>query len=101
MGKVEPLTLSAYETPRFARLAPMLDGKPDFSRITEIDLERLQTEVRLQTSIFDEALSISENMKSSWKGSPIQLFAQLVPLVENFVGSDRLEFSPPMFGLNN
>jgi type III restriction enzyme len=100
MNKVEPLTLSAYDTPRFAHLAPMLDGKPDFERITEIDLERLHTEKRLQTSIFNEALSISGNMKSSWKGSPVQLFTQLVPLVESFIGSDRLEFSPPMFALD-
>lgn len=99
-NKVEPLTLSAYDTPRFAHLAPMLDGKPDFNRITEIDLEKLQTESRLQTSIFNEALSISGGMKSSWKGSPIQLFTQLVPLVESFIGSDRLEFSPPMFALD-
>jgi type III restriction enzyme len=97
LGSVEPLTLSAYETPRFAQLAPILDGKHDFSKIKEIDLERLQGEVRLQTSIFDEALSISANMESRWKGSPVQLFTQLVPLVERFVGSDRLEFSPPLF----
>jgi type III restriction enzyme len=100
LNSVEPLTLSAYETPRFAQLAPILDGKHDFSKIKEIDLERLQREVRLQTSIFDEALSISANMKSSWKGSPIQLFTQLVPLVERFIGSYRLEFSPPMFALD-
>jgi type III restriction enzyme len=99
LNKVEPLTLSAYDTPRFARLAPMLEGKPDFSKITEIDLERLQKEVRLQTSIFDEALSISRNMQASWNGNPVQLFTQLVPLVERFVSSDKLEFSPPLFGL--
>ena len=92
LNKLEPLTLSAYETPRFAQLAPILDGKHDFSKIKEIDLERLQNEVRLQTSIFDEALSISGNMKSSWKGSPAQLFTQLVPIVERFMSSSRLEF---------
>lgn len=100
LNKVEPLTLSAYETPRFAQLAPILEGKHDFSKIKEIDLEKLQNEVRLQTSIFDESLSILGNMKSSWKGSPVQLFTQLVPLVENFVGSPKLEFSPPMFALD-
>lgn len=100
LNNVEALTLSAYETPRFAQLAPILDGKHDFSKIKEIDLEQLQNEVRLQTSIFDEALSISGNMRSSWKGSPVQLFTQLVPIVEKFIGSDRLEFSPPLFALD-
>lgn len=97
VNEVEPLMLDAYETPRFAQLAPILDGKHDFSKIKEIDLERLRREVRLQTSIFDEALSIAGNMRSSWRGSPAQLFSQLVPIVENFIGSDRLEFSPPLF----
>jgi type III restriction enzyme len=101
LNSVEPLTLSAYETPRFAQLAPILDGKHDFSKIKEIDLERLQKEVRLQTSIFDEALSISANMRSSWKGSPVQLFTQLVPLVERFIGSSRLDFSPPLFATDD
>lgn len=100
LNKVEPLTLSAYDTPRFAQLAPMLDGKPDFSKIKEIDLEKLQTEVRLQTSVFDEALSISRNMTGKWKGSPVQLFTQLVTIVEKFVGSNRLDFSPPLFALD-
>jgi type III restriction enzyme len=100
LNGIEPLTLSAYETPRFAQLAPILDGKHDFSKIKEIDLERLQNEVRLQTSIFDEALSISANMRSSWKGSSVQLFTQLVPIVESFIGSSRLEFSPPLFALD-
>jgi len=98
---VEPLTLSAYETPRFAQLAPILDGKHDFSKIKEIDLEQLQTEIRLQTSVFDEALSISRNMKFSWKGSPVQLFTQLVPIVERFIVSRRLEFSPPLLALDD
>jgi type III restriction enzyme len=101
LNKIEPLTLSAYETPRFAQLAPILDGKHDFSKIKEIDLERLQSEVRLQTSIFDEALSISGNMKGSWKGSPVQLFTQLVPIVERFMDSSMLEFSPPLFALDD
>jgi type III restriction enzyme len=100
LNNVEPLTLSAYETPRFAQLAPILDGRHDFSKIKEIDLERLQNEVRLQTSIFDEALSISASMRSSWRGGPAQLFTQVAPLVEKFIGSGRLEFSPPLFALD-
>jgi type III restriction enzyme len=99
-ASVEPLEISAYETPRMVELAPMMDGKPDFDRMSEINLEKLRSEVRLQRSIFEAALSVFEEMRHSWKGSINDLFAQLVPLVENFMVSDKLQISPPLFGLD-
>jgi len=100
LARVEPLTLSAYETPRIAELAPILDGRPDFERLSSIDLEKLRGEIRLQRSIFDAALTVFEQMKPSWKGGVNSLFSQLVPLVEQFIQSDRLQISPPLFGLD-
>ncbi len=97
---VEPLTISAYDTPRMVELAPMMDGKPDFERMSEINLEKLRSEVRLQRSIFEAALNVFEEMKPNWKGSINDLFAQLVPLVEQFITSDKLQISPPLFGLD-
>ena len=101
LEKVEPLTLSAYETPDFTQLAPIINGRHDFSKIKAIDLEKLYHELRLQTSIFDKAATILAQMKEGWKGSPAQLFAQRVPLVEKFTASDKLEFSPPLFALDD
>ncbi|MCI0336562.1 MAG: hypothetical protein L0226_03215 [Acidobacteria bacterium] len=97
---VEPLTLSASDTPRLVELAPVIEGKHDFSKISEIDLEKLRGEVRLQRSIFESTLSVFEQMRPSWNGSINDLFAQLVPLVEEFIKSDRLQISPPLFGLD-
>ena len=34
--KVNRLVLDAYKTPNIAELAPMIDGKPDFTKLTEI-----------------------------------------------------------------
>ncbi|MGH9841075.1 MAG: restriction endonuclease, partial [Blastocatellia bacterium] len=99
-ARVEPLTLSAYDTPRIAELAPILDGRPDFERLSAIDLEKLRGEIRLQRSIFDAALTVFEQMKPSWKGGINSLFAQLVPLVEQFIQSDNLQITPPLFGLD-
>ena len=38
---VEPLRLNAAETTQLAELAPVVAGQPDFSKISEIDLQRL------------------------------------------------------------
>lgn len=98
LNHVEPLTLSAYETPRFVELAPVIDGKHDLSKISDIDLEKLHSGIRLQRSIFEASLNVFEQMKPNWKGSINQLFAQLVPLVEQFATSRKLQISPPLFG---
>jgi hypothetical protein len=38
---VNRLVLDAYKTPRIAELAPMIDGKPDFTKLKEIHLDEL------------------------------------------------------------
>jgi len=41
LSKTKPLTLDAYETPTIADLAPVIDGKPDVTKLTSIDVEKL------------------------------------------------------------
>jgi type III restriction enzyme len=41
LDSIATLRLDATETPTLAQLAPVVEGKPDVSRITEIDLEGL------------------------------------------------------------
>jgi type III restriction enzyme len=96
----DPLEISAFDTPRIAELAPVIDGKPDFSKASEIDLVRLDREERLQRSIFNVAVRVFDQMKDQWKGDTNHLFAQLVALVEKFIQSEKLVFSPPMFKLD-
>jgi hypothetical protein len=38
MAERNRLVLDAYKTPNIAELAPMIDGKPDFTKLKEIDL---------------------------------------------------------------
>ncbi len=99
LDKVEPLTLNAYDTRELAELAPVIEGKHDVSRLSEIDLETLYAQVRLQSSVFRATLDIFRQIKPDWKGDINALFSQLVPVVERFVVSDKLEISPPMFGM--
>ena len=41
-SKIEPLRLNASDTAQLVELAPVVDGKPDVSKISEIDLQRLR-----------------------------------------------------------
>ncbi|RMG22524.1 MAG: type III restriction endonuclease subunit R, partial [Armatimonadetes bacterium] len=92
--KVDPLTLNAAQTARVAELAPVIEGKPDVTRISRIELERLAREFRQQRIIFETARDVFDQMKGAWRGSREVLLAQLVRLVEKFVASDLIKVVP-------
>jgi type III restriction enzyme len=95
--KVQPLVLDASDTRQIAALAPVVDGKPDVSKITEIDLESLAQEFRTQRIVFEAARDNFQLISSEWKGNKEYLLAQLVHLVEDFVTSDKIIIDPPLF----
>jgi type III restriction enzyme len=95
--RAPPLRLNAAETPTLAQLAPALDGKTDVTRIHEIDLERLAREQRTQRIIFTAARDVYDRMQPDWKGGREVLLAQVIRLAERFVGSGRIEITPPLF----
>jgi type III restriction enzyme len=96
-SKVQPLELNAAQTPQVAELAPILEGKPDVTQISRIELEQLVREFRTQRIIFETARNVFDQIKQSWKGSREILLAQLVRIVEQFIRSDRILISPPLF----
>ncbi len=100
-NQAERLELNASETAQVAELAPIVDGNPDVSKLTSIDLESLAHEYRTQKIIFEAARDVFDQMRPSWAGSRESLIAQLVKLVEQFLLSDRLGISPPLFYQND
>jgi len=96
-AKVPPLTLNASDTATLAQLAPVVEGKPDVSRLTEIQLDDLARRFRMQSIIFHTAREVFDQMAPTWAGSREVLIAQLVPLVEAFLASDRVVISPDLF----
>ena len=96
-GKVDILEINASETPQVAELAPIVDGKPDVSKLSSIDIEALAKEYRLQKIVFETARDVYDQMQASWSGSRESLIAQLVKLVEQFLLSDRLIITPSRF----
>lgn len=96
-AKVRPLELDAAQTAQVAELAPILEGKPDVTKINRIELERLAREFRTQRIIFETARDVFDQMKPNWRGSRELLLAQLVRIVEQFIRSDRIVIKPPLF----
>jgi len=96
-SKARTLELNAAHTAQVAELAPVLEGKPDVSQISRIELERLAREFRIQRIIFETARDVFDQMKHTWQGSREVLLAQLVHIVEEFIRSDKLAISPPLF----
>jgi type III restriction enzyme len=96
-SKARPLELDAAQTAQVAELAPILEGKPDVTNIERIELERLAREFRTQRIIFETARDVFDQMKHTWQGSREVLLAHLVQIVEQFIRSDRISISPPLF----
>ena len=97
MDRVEPLALNAADLATRAELAPVLEGKPDITRLTEIDLQNLGREYRMQKVVFEAAAEVYDQIKPGWKGSREFLLAQVIGLVEQFIRSDRIEITPSLF----
>ena len=95
--KALPLELDAAQTTQVAELAPILEGRPDVTKISRIELERLAREFRTQRIIFETARDVFDQIKHTWQGNREVLLAQLVQIVEQFINSDRIKISPPLF----
>ena len=95
--KTRPLVLNASETAQIAELARIVDGQPDVSQISSIDLENLAREYRTQRIIFETARDVFDQMRESWTGSSQLLIGQLVRLVEQYITSGAIHITPPLF----
>src|SRR2546425_3464509 len=101
LAKAKPMQLDAYETPTLAELAPIIEGKPDVTRLSEISLRELGERFRMQKIVFSAASDIYEQMKTTWKGSREYLLAQVIRLVERYIESDKIRIDPPLFNQDN
>jgi type III restriction enzyme len=97
LEEAKVLELNAYETPTRAELAPIIDGIPDITKLSQIELEALAKRFRLQKIIFETARDIFDQMKPTWKGNKEVLLAQLIRLIEEFIASGKIQITPPLF----
>ena len=85
------------EHAQIAELAPIIDGFPDANNISRIELEKLAQEFRTQKITFEAARDVFDQMKHEWTGSREVLLAQLVRIVEQFIRTDKISITPPLF----
>ncbi len=97
MDRVKPLMLNAYDISELVEIAPLMDGQPDVTRISQIDLEELGRRYRTQKIIFEVAGEVFDQIKPSWRGSLDTLLPQLIRLVEQFVSSSKIQMRPPTY----
>ena len=97
INKVRTLNINAYDTPTLAEIAPIVDGKPDITKISEIDLQKLGEQYRYQKIIFTTARDVYDQMSPDWKGDRTILLAQLIKIVDKFINSDIIRMNPPLF----
>jgi len=95
--QVRPLELNAFETAQIAELAPIIDGKPDVTKISQIDLEKLGREQRMQRIIFEVARDNYDQIQKNWKGNKEYLLAQLIRIVEQFISRGKIQITPSLF----
>jgi type III restriction enzyme len=94
---VERLELRASDAVTIAQLAPIVEGKPDLTRWSEIDLNEIGHKFRMQRIAFEVARDQYDLMRPGWKGSREYLLSQLVRLIERFLASDRVIIQPESF----
>lgn len=97
---VPVLDIDAEDTRIRADLAPVVDGNTDLTKCTEIDLEKLDKHLRLQSLVFKAAGQIFDSTTASWKesGTKYALLGQLIHLIEKFLRSSHsVQIHPSLF----
>ena len=90
-NKATELTLNPFDTITSAELASIISGKPNPAQLTEIELNKIAKETRMQTIVFKISASICNAEKiDNYKGSKEQFLAQLIDIVNDFIESDKL-----------
>lgn len=88
---VEPLALKPEITPTEAKMAEVLAGTTDLSKLSLIDLEAFEREFRLQSLIFRSARKAFDGLQGKrFSGDRDYLALQLIQIVEQFLASDKI-----------
>lgn len=97
ISQIEPLELEIYETPTLAELVSVLDRKADITNTGEIESQELVSQWRRQRIIFESAREIFRELKPDWKSKKELLLSQAIAIIEEFIKSEKILISPPLF----
>ena len=102
IGKMDTLVLEASDTRLRADLAPIVEGKIDLTKCTDIDLEKLEKNLRMQKIIFETAAEVYDVTNASWQsgGTKFALIGQVIRLVEEYVTFGKILMNPVQYHTN-
>ncbi|MBI3289862.1 DEAD/DEAH box helicase family protein [Candidatus Microgenomates bacterium] len=95
--KLDKLVLSPDDAPTIVEVAPVIDGKPKYDQISELDLKKLAEENRLQTLKLQAAVRLQEQFGKNWEGDAGSHIGQLTQIIDQFIESNKLELKIPIF----
>ena len=84
-SKIKPVEISSTGTSTIVSMAQIHEGKPDFGKMSDIDLKNLNNEFRFQRIVFLASKDVYSKMSPGWKGTKEALLAQIIKLVEEFI----------------
>lgn len=95
LDQIDPLILSAEHTPTLVEVAPVVEGKPDISKISRVNLEHLAQKNRFESEVMRAVAQLVERNQENWSGDKSSKFTQLYRIVEDFVESPKLQLKGP------
>ncbi len=95
---VKTLEIDPYESITEAELGAIIAGKANSKVKSEIGLEKIAEDTRVQTIVFRIASTIYNSEKRpDWKGSKEVFLAQVVRIVDEFINSDKIAIKNDLF----
>lgn len=96
IDSIAPMTISAENHPTLVEVAPVIEGKPDFSKISQVNLGALADQYRFESELMRAVVQLVERNKDNWPGDNGNKFTQLYSLVESFIESPKLIIKGPV-----
>lgn len=82
---IKPIELKSAGVSTKVGMAQVLGGKPHEDKMSDIDLQQLDKELRLQSIVFVASRDVCADMLPNWKGTKEILLAQIIGLVDRFI----------------
>lgn len=90
INEVKPLEIKSNDFSLTVDMSGVISGKPVLETMSELDLIKLNAQIRVQWIIFQAAKQILPEIKQDWKGGSEDLMMQLVKIVEEFISSNKI-----------
>ncbi len=98
ISTTKSLELNPFDSITEAELSGIIAGKPNPAALSEIDLKEIAENLRIQSIIFRIASAIyNAEKKPDWKGSKESFLIQLINIIEQFIASEKIVITNPLF----